>query len=255
MTAVCSHPIDDKPAYNVWNAEPRTRLYKNEMLRYARLLTLLPPRPGTIADVGCGTGWMSVLLARRGWSVTAVDANPASLAAFETAAKEWNIRVHHGDLFRFRMEPADAVLCQEVLEHIPDYSAALRKMHDFLKPGGTGLFCVPYRENLGAKTVRCPKCGESVHRTGHLHAFDEKGFAESLERAGYRVLRLRRIVNKRAVKWLASGRIPVGAAAAGLDRVLNRFFPGRAAYLAAVVEKPRTLDRAPSGGPDRPGGN
>jgi SAM-dependent methyltransferase len=238
MTRTCDHPVDDRPAYNVWTADRGTRLFKNEMLRYARLEDLLPRRPGTIADVGCGTGWMSVRLARRGWSVTAIDANGASLAAFETAAAELGIRVHHGDLFLFGMEPADAVLCQEVLEHIPDASAALRKTAEFLKPGGTGLFCVPYRENLGAKTVRCPECGETVHRTGHLHAFDEEGFSERLVDAGYRVLGLRRIVNKRAVKWLAACRFPVGGAAVVLDRALNRLFPGRAAYLAAIVEKP-----------------
>lgn len=237
MTHACSHPVDDKPGYNIWTADPDTRLYRNERLRYGRLLSLLPRRPGSVADVGCGTGFMSVLMARRGWSVTAVDANRVSLAAFTDAAARWNIRVHRADLFRFRMEPADALVCQEVLEHIPDDRSALEKMSEFLKPGGRAVFCVPYRENLDAKTVRCPECGAAVHRSGHLHRYDETGFAERVRAAGYRVLRTERIVNKRAVKWLASAGLTVTGAALAFDRLMNRLFPAKAAYLAVTAEK------------------
>jgi SAM-dependent methyltransferase len=237
MKTVCSHPLEPTPLYDVWTADTRTRRYRNEILRYRQLLRMLPGRPAAVADVGCGTGFMSVLLARRGWSVTAVDANPVSLAVFASAAAQWKIRVHHADLFRFSTKPADALVCQEVLEHIPEYREALRKMSEFLKPGGIGVFCVPYRENLDAKRVRCPACGAFAHRSGHLHTFDEAGFAERIGEAGFRVLRVERIVNKRAVKWLTSTRLPVTGAALAFDRLMNRLFPDTAAYLAVIAEK------------------
>ncbi|MBN2200901.1 class I SAM-dependent methyltransferase [bacterium] len=250
MKPVCDHPLEPAPLYDVWTADTRTRRYRNEMLRYRRLLRMLPRRPAAVLDAGCGTGFMSVLMARRGWSVTAVDANPVSLAAFSDAAAAWNIRVHHADLFRFRAEPADALVCQEVLEHIPDDRAALKKMSDFLKPGGRAVFCVPYRENLNAKNVRCPKCGAAVHRSGHLRAYDEAGFAARINETGFRVVRIERIVNKRVVKWLASARLPVNGAALAFDRLVNGLFPGRAAYLAAVAEKRVPQNPHPAGAPD-----
>lgn len=247
MARVCGNPLHRGPGYDIWTADPGTRLYRNERLRYGRLLSLLPRRPGSVADVGCGTGFMSVLMARRGWAVTAVDANPVSLAAFSDAAAEWNIRVHRADLFRFRMEPADALVCQEVLEHIPDDRSALRKMSAFLKPGGRAVFCVPYRENLDAKTVRCPECGAAAHRSGHLHRYDEAGFAERVDAAGFRVLRTERIVNKRAVKWLVSAGLPATGAALAFDRLMNRLFPAKAAYLAVTAEKRRDRDKTAAG--------
>ncbi|MDM7926615.1 MAG: class I SAM-dependent methyltransferase [bacterium] len=237
MKAACPHQPDPAPLYDVWTADTRTRRYRNEILRYRRLLRMLPRRPAAVVDAGCGTGYMSVLMARRGWSVTAVDANPVSLAAFTDAAARWKIRVHHADLFRFSMEPADGLVCQEVLEHIPDDRSALRKMSDFLKPGGRAVFCVPYRENLDAKTVRCPECGAAVHRSGHLHRYDEAGFAERIRESGFRVIRTERIVNKRAVKWLTSAGLPVTGAALAFDRLMNRLFPAKAAYLAVIAEK------------------
>ncbi len=247
MKTACDHPLETNPLYDVWTADTRTRRYRNEILRYRRLLRMLPRRPAAVVDAGCGTGFMSVLMAARGWSVTAVDANPVSLAAFADAAADWKIRVHRADLFRFSMEPADALVCQEVLEHIPDDRAALRKLSELLKPGGRAVFCVPYRENLEAKTVRCPKCGASAHRSGHLRTYDEAGFAERINGTGFRVVRIERIVNKRAVKWLASARLPVNGAALALDRLLNGLFPGKAAYLAAIAEK-RAPQNMPSAG-------
>ena len=41
----------------------------------------------------------------------------------------------------------DVVLCSEVVEHIPDSAAALRAMHDLLKPGGTLVLSTPQRHS------------------------------------------------------------------------------------------------------------
>ena len=37
------------------------------------LFSLLPPPPGRIVEFGCGTGWLSLILAERGYEVVGID--------------------------------------------------------------------------------------------------------------------------------------------------------------------------------------
>ena len=41
------------------------------------LLGVLPPAPAAVADLGCGTGTLAVLLAEHGYTVDALDFSPA----------------------------------------------------------------------------------------------------------------------------------------------------------------------------------
>lgn len=233
----CMHPFIQPPFYNIWEADPQTQRYRNELFRYHRLLTMFPKKNSQILDLGCGTGYMSVLLAMQGVHVIAIDIRKESLACFETYAKKYSIHQIHGDFFDFYIDPVEAILCQEVLEHLPDVKSALRKIASFLKPGGFGLFFVPYRENLEAKKVQCPSCGARVHRNGHLHSFTENSFVHLLEEAEFHILEVRRIVNKRTVKWLTRFRLPVNRTMLLLDRLMNGLFPHKSAYLAVLTQK------------------
>jgi SAM-dependent methyltransferase len=62
--------------------------------------------------------------------------------------------VHHEDVTQLSIASAsvDAVLSFEVLEHVPDYKAALREFQRVLRPGGMLLVSVPFlplsNENL-----------------------------------------------------------------------------------------------------------
>lgn len=49
---------------------------------------------------------------------------------------------------------ADLVLHQDVLEHIPDYRAALRETWRVLKPGGTTIFTAPFFHEMEETFVR-----------------------------------------------------------------------------------------------------
>ena len=43
------------------------------------LVAALPPAPAVVADLGCGTGSLSVLLAEEGYVVCGLDSSPAML--------------------------------------------------------------------------------------------------------------------------------------------------------------------------------
>jgi SAM-dependent methyltransferase len=85
-------------------------------------------RTGHIIDAGCGVGYGSFMLSHAVDKVTAID---VSSEAHELFCQHWqrpNIRYHNADLTTFQcVEPIDAVVCFEFIEHIEDYGKALEQ--------------------------------------------------------------------------------------------------------------------------------
>lgn len=107
------------------------------------LLAELPPAPAAIADLGCGTGTLSVLLAAEGYAVTGLDFAPQMIRAARAKARAAGVRA------RFELSDAaaptlpagsfDAVLARHVLWAMPDTGAALAAWLRLLLPGGVLL--------------------------------------------------------------------------------------------------------------------
>ncbi|MCK0152156.1 class I SAM-dependent methyltransferase [Alcanivorax sp. S6407] len=59
------------------------------------------PRPGKVVDVGCGAGVLSILLARQGWQVQAMDVSATAVAACKASLERNGLQgqVCGGDLF------------------------------------------------------------------------------------------------------------------------------------------------------------
>ena len=103
------------------------------------LLEELPAAPARVADLGCGTGTLSVLLAEEGYSVDGVDLSPAMVErAVEKAAGRPGVTFAVADAADPPLPPAayDAVLCRHVLWALPDPVAGLRRWTTLLRSGG-----------------------------------------------------------------------------------------------------------------------
>ena len=99
--------------------------------------THLPDPPARVADLGCGTGTLSLLLAEEGYAVTGVDFSPAMVE--RARAKAGHVAAFHvGDAAEPPLEPAsyDVVLSRHVLWALPDPAAALERWIGLLAPGG-----------------------------------------------------------------------------------------------------------------------
>lgn len=222
-----------------WIADSRDRkMNHSEMLRYYGLLTMIPAGVHRILDAGCGKGYMSYLLSRRGYQVHAIDLNPAYLAIFADRCAEHGITQAREDLFAYDPPvPFDLVLSQEVLEHLPDYQGALRRLAGCVAPGGWGLFCVPYRERLEDKMVTDPVTGRRAHKNGHLHSFDPEGFCAAIAAAGLDPVRVQLLTSKRLLNWMGETKRALSPFWTSFDRFMNHHFPHRATYLAVLSRK------------------
>jgi SAM-dependent methyltransferase len=127
-------------------SDPDCGLY---LLRAGALFGLLPPPPARVLDCGCGTGWLSYFLARRGYDVVGTDVSPDAIALARThpvfaGGKVPDFAVADSEALAFSAE-FDAVVFFDALHHAIDETAALRSAHRALAPGGVCIVLEPGR--------------------------------------------------------------------------------------------------------------
>ena len=112
----------------------------------ARVLELLLPKAGErILDIGVGPAFLAKDLARAvgpGGRVVGLDSSPDMLAAARARlAGVAQAEVAEGDAaaLPFPPESFDGAVSTQVYEYVADMPAALRSLHEVLRPGGRAL--------------------------------------------------------------------------------------------------------------------
>jgi SAM-dependent methyltransferase len=140
-----------------------------------RVLNMIPDGVRTIADVGCGDGYLTARLAER-YQVTAFDRSP--VAVLRVKARGIAAAQASAEALPLSDRSVDLLFSSQMLEHLPDDVLA-RAAGEFERVAGRYLLVtVPHRENLRRRFARCPRCGHEFHVEGHLHALD----GEALDR-------------------------------------------------------------------------
>lgn len=103
----------------------------------AALARALPPAPARVLDVGAGTGFLSLLMARAGHRVTALDLSTGMLGRLEQAASAAGVEVEvvSAPAHAPPAGPFDAVVERHLLWTLPDPDAALSAWRA-VAPGG-----------------------------------------------------------------------------------------------------------------------
>jgi ubiquinone/menaquinone biosynthesis C-methylase UbiE len=120
-----------------------------EYRRFFRLLQLRAT--DHVLDVGCGSGGPALFLAREvGCRVMGVDINEAGirtgLALARQAGAQDRVELRHADVQQplpFPDQAFDAIVCLDVMCHLPDRGRLLDEWLRVLRPGGLTLYTDP----------------------------------------------------------------------------------------------------------------
>ncbi len=99
---------------------------------------------GPFLDVGCGTGALARHLAERGWTGVALDSSERAAAAARTNLESFpSVEVKAGNLDQVAGRKFNVIFIMDVLEHVRDDEALLRRLSGMLEPAGTIMLLAP----------------------------------------------------------------------------------------------------------------
>ncbi|MCI0463523.1 MAG: class I SAM-dependent methyltransferase [Gemmataceae bacterium] len=197
------------------------------------LACVRPPRDALFLDAGCGVGYHTLAIARRGYRCAGIDISESILEQAERnlacagLACRVSFRSESLEDLSFAEDTFDVIHCRGVLMHIPDWERALAQLCRVLKPGGK---IVVLESNTDAvetalvrlvRQVRAPR-SRLTRTPGGLEFWAEKDGLPMVTRiadVAYLVERLR-VLGVRPLRRLATEFWDVHRFAAGFWRDL-----------------------------------
>jgi 2-polyprenyl-6-hydroxyphenyl methylase/3-demethylubiquinone-9 3-methyltransferase len=171
----------------------RLRLWQRWTGSPFRAVARWVPPDARVADLGCGFGLFSGLLALEpGRDVVGVDVDAGKI---DHARRVWgdlpNVRFACADLGVAPLPDADCVVFYDVLHHVADADALLAAAYARLPPGG--LLVVkendtgPPHKRLVSELVERVAVGLSVTRSAPVRFRSRGEWSDALARVGFRV--------------------------------------------------------------------
>lgn len=171
------------------------------------------PARSKVLDVGVADGSVASVLGRMGCRVWAIEIDPVAAEAARELCEDVVVGdVETLDLDSFFSERFDVVLLLDVLEHLKDPSAALRKIAAVIAPDGWIVVSLP-NVTHGAVRLQLLEGHWSYTPIGlldttHLRFFDRAGAEALLAEAGFSVFDRARVVRR-----IDATEIPIDVAA------------------------------------------
>ena len=179
-------------------AQGRTKNFKRILTR----LDKIHPERGTLIDVGAATGILMDISRKRGWKVEGVE---PSVWAVRVAQEKYDLKILEGvfETAPLQKENYTVVSMVDFLEHIPHPFDAISIAQKILLPGGTLCLVTPDIDCLAARII-----GQKWwhYRPGHLGYFSKKSLRFLIQRAGFRIIKMRKYSWTFSLHYLLSRR-------------------------------------------------
>ncbi len=110
-------------------------------------------KPGSILDIGCGSGKFLYEMKEKGWKVAGVEVNESAAAMGNEVAQ---LNIHGGDLLTagYNAESFDYIRSNHSFEHITNPDEVLTEVHRILKKDGKLLIGVPNIESFNGRLFK-----------------------------------------------------------------------------------------------------
>lgn len=196
MSAVGGQSASATPGGTTLNRMATADRYNAWLLERA-----LPYLGRRVLDAGAGIGTFTAQVAK-GHDVVAVEPDPGSAhllrQRFASSPAVTVVEADARDLDAEALGAFDSVLCFNVLEHVADDVAALRRFRDLLRPGGVALVLVPAHPVL---------YGDIDRTVGHERRYTKGGVSRVLRSAGFTVEKLHHVNPVGTLGWFLAGRV------------------------------------------------
>ncbi len=178
-----------------------------------KTLDKIHPERGFLFDVGAATGILLNLSRERGWNVGGIE--PSSWAV-RVARERYNLTIQEGvfETVSLQEKLHTVVTMVDFIEHVPHPFDAISTARKILMPGGTLCLVTPDINSFAARIM-----GQKWwhFRPGHLSYFSKKSLDFLLQKAGFRIIKMRKYSWTFSLHYLLS-RKP------GLDFLLKNHF-------------------------------
>ena len=137
-----------------------------------------------LLDVGCYIGVFIEIAAQHGWDAWGIE--PSQWAAEQARGQGLNVIAGTLEAANLPDESFDVVTMWDVIEHVTDPLAEIRRAHRLLRPGGLIVIHTMDIDSLFARVMgpRWPWLMEM-----HIYYFSQRTMAAMLDKAGFSVIR------------------------------------------------------------------
>ncbi|MEU6900732.1 trans-aconitate 2-methyltransferase [Streptomyces virginiae] len=168
-TARAGTPTSTAPSAPTWDPQQYLRHAGHRTRPFLDLLTRipeLPTRPARIADLGCGPGNVTELLATR-WPEAAITGFDLSPEMLKRATEQYasptagggSLDFRHGDIAGWLPEePYDLIVSNAALQWVPGHPGSFGAWINGLRPGGTFAFQIPGNFTAPSHALLAEQC-------------------------------------------------------------------------------------------------